>query len=41
MIISAHTHTQTHNCFTALFWDNPGELVGEQIFFWTLWYMGR
>jgi len=30
----------THNRFTALFRDHPGELVPEENF-WTLWCKGR
>jgi len=33
-------HTLTHNRFTALFRDHPGEPVPEDNF-WTLWYKGR
>ena len=33
------TH-HNHNCFTALFWDHPGEPVPEENF-WTLWCKGR
>ena len=32
--------THTHNCFTALFRDHPGEPVPEENF-WTLWCKGR
>jgi len=34
------SHNNTHNHFTALFWDNPGEPVPEENF-WTLWCRGR
>ena len=35
-----YTHIDTHNRFTALFRDYPGEPVPEEIF-WTLWCKGR
>ena len=31
----------THNRFTAIFQNYPGEPVPEKIFFWTLWRKGR
>jgi len=38
----AVTHTHTHmTVLWPFFWDYPGELVPEEIFFWTLWCKGR
>jgi len=33
-----HTHTTILRPF---FRDYPGEMVPEEIFFWTLWFKGR